>query len=190
MRPRLGLRPTSPQQDAGIRTEPPPVAAVAPGTEARRQGRSCPSAGAAAGPAQVPGVACGPVQPELGHRPRPQLRRGGAAQDGAACRLHPGDHEMVDLGDVVHEGAGTEGERVTGHRCQVLYRGRRPCQRSRSRLLGLVAGQLRCQQPKGVHLGVQALDPGQIHVHQLEGTHLPAAHGRRLFKRGREGVHH
>ena len=80
-RPRTGLRPTRPQQAAGIRVEPPPSLPWAIGT--------MPAATAAPEPPleppgvrfSVPGIAGRAEAARLGRREDPQLRQGRLADD-------------------------------------------------------------------------------------------------------------
>ena len=81
MRPRLGFRPTSPQQAAGIRIEPPPSLPWATGQQTGRDRRGGPAGGAPGRPFQVPGVAGGPEDVGLADGQDPVLGQRGGADD-------------------------------------------------------------------------------------------------------------
>ena len=74
-RPRLGLRPTSPQHAAGMRIEPPRSRAVGERDDPGRDGGGAATRGAARRERTVPGVARRPEPRVLGHRPQPELGR-------------------------------------------------------------------------------------------------------------------
>ena len=91
-RPRLGLCPTRPQHDAGIRIEPPPSLALAAGNMPDGHGRRRAAARAAGGVGRVPRVAGGPEPQVLGDADRAELGRvGPAAEDESGVDEGPGD---------------------------------------------------------------------------------------------------
>ena len=79
--PARGLRPTSPQQAAGIRIEPPPSLAWATGTAPAGHGAAGPAARAAGRALRVPRVARRAEAARLGHGQDPELGRLGLADE-------------------------------------------------------------------------------------------------------------
>ena len=75
VRARVGFSPNSPQQEAGMRIEPPPSLACASGTIPAATAAAAPPDEPAGRPAEVPGVAGRPRQAGLGRRREPQFGR-------------------------------------------------------------------------------------------------------------------
>ena len=101
MRARVGLSPNRPQQDAGMRIEPPPSVACATG--------SMPATTAAAAPPDEPPGECsrfqglrhGAVQARLGVRAQAELRRRAAPHDDKAGLLAARHVGAVVIGDEI-----------------------------------------------------------------------------------------
>ena len=94
MRSRWGLRPTSPQQDAGMRIEPAPSEAVAAAHRPAATAARAAAARAARRAVGVPGVARDPERRPLGGAHDRQLGQVGLAEDDRARRAQP-RHEVV-----------------------------------------------------------------------------------------------
>ena len=103
-RPRLGLSPTSPQQAAGMRIEPPPSLPWATGTIPAATAAAEPPRGAARRARAVPRVARGPGVARLGGRQDPELGHVRDADDDEAG-LAQAPHEV----GAVESGGGPRG---------------------------------------------------------------------------------
>ena len=192
MRPRCGFRPTSPQLAAGIRIEPAPSEAVAPGAS--------PAATAAAlPPLEPPGVRVG-VPWVAGHAEGGTLR---APDDGQLRQVRLSEQNGAGRAQARHElavGGGGIAERgrapardLAGHVLGVLDRERHAQQgahvaaaAARVGLVGVREGTLGHDDPIGVQHRVETPDAVQVELHELPRGHLPVPHHPRLARHAGE----
>ena len=106
IRPRAGFRPTSPQQAAGIRIEPPPSLPCATGTIPDATAAAAAAGRAAGGALQIPRVARRTEEPRLADRQDPVLGQRRRAHDHEP-RLAQAPHDVVVVGrdEVFHQRA-------------------------------------------------------------------------------------
>ena len=98
-RPRLGLSPTSPQQEAGMRIEPPRSLPSASATMPAATAAALPPEEPPAAEPPVPGVAGRAEARVLGDRPQPELGRVRLADDDRAGLAQAPDVRAVVVGD-------------------------------------------------------------------------------------------
>ena len=176
-RPREALKPKTPQHERGNPDRAAAVGALRDRAEAGRERRAGAAAGAACVPRQVPGRAAGPlsgesvnaVVPNSGVFVLPRITKPGG--------LQPGDVGEVEVGDV-------RGERVRGERrpdprgrVEVLERDRHAVEGRLRRLVRLRAGLrerlLAADGDVGAELGIEARDPLEVELDELDRRDLP-----------------
>ena len=176
IRPRAGLSPKTPQQEAGILIEPPPSVPCASG---RR-----PAASAAAAPPLdppgvrlgVPGISGVPVQLRFRERDRPELRGVRLAEDDEAGLAQPPDDGGIEVRNVVGERAARVRRADVLRRGQVLDRDRDATERGVApRSVGgsrILERLFATHGDEGVQLGIEPFDPIEVELGELERRDL------------------
>ena len=164
IRPRAGFRPTSPQQAAGIRIEPPPSLPCATGTIPDATAARSTARGTAGGSLQIPRIARRAEDPGLADRQDPVLGQRRRAHDHEARPLQT-PHHIVVVGrdEIFHQRAAVCVPPVL--QCAVvLDRNRHARERALVARAHLVRGRQRplvVDLDERVQLRVELLDPRQ-----------------------------
>ena len=194
-RPRLGRSPTTPQNDAGLRSEPPMSEPSASGTMPDASAHAAPPRRAAGRAGRVDRVERRAEDRVERVRPGRELRHVGLADHRHAGPADPLDDQVVAVGDVVARRAASRTSSASPATAWVsLNANGSPCSGPTSaprgeRLVGgraPLAGPLLVERDDRVELGVALGDPGQVQVEQLAGGDRPCvADGGGLVARGR-----
>ena len=174
-RPREGLRPKSPQQEAGIRIEPPPSEPCAiphspAATAAARRRSSRPRSGP--GP-----MACGrAVQRRLGDRRRAELGRVRLPEHDEAGRPEPRDVREVEVGTFAANACEENVVRIPAVVSRSLSEIGTPWNGasagSSAFARASASASLAADRHEGAQLGVQPLDPLEVELDQLDRRDL------------------
>ncbi len=178
-RPKVCLKPTSPQHAAGMRLDPPPSVPTPIGPEPGSHRRRGAARRPAAGPREVPRVRGAPEQRRLGEAFMAEFRGRRLADEDRAGALQPRHRRRISRRDIVGQRYRAKGGAHAGRVDQILDRERHAVQRSQ-RIAARHGGfgrARRCPRLLGAHRdkGVEARlalrDAGEDALHYLDRRH-------------------